>query len=468
MIVRDEAAIIERCLASFWEHVDQVAIVDTGSTDGTLDVVRRFATEQRAAGVLTELVIGEFDWVDDFAAARNAADNQLTTDWRVWVDADDRIIGAQNLRALVAQAPLDLHAYGAGYDYARDETGQCVCYLKRERIVRAGVTHWANRVHEAQVIAGRIEWVGPDVIEWRHEPPPQHGLSSSERNRRILTAWVAEEPDNPRVLSYLGTEHAAVGEHDEALDWFAKYLAVETGWPEERAQVHRKMAGCLFDQGRVDEAIDLALQALKVHPEWPDSYLTLAEGHYRRGEWEHAETWCRRVLELGAPDTLLIVNPLDYTFLPRLVLSGALGEQGRLDEAIQVGEEALALAHDDRVANALATWRPQRKRALAAQRVIELAQVLVAHDEQVNALAVLEAAPYFAKDHPGVVAARSELRQRLLFATDAKAYAEHYSDGGEKPEDFLGDKDAYRFAAGLPRARFLLEGLAEQAEQVAA
>jgi tetratricopeptide (TPR) repeat protein len=467
MIVRDEAAIIERCLASFWEHVDQVAVLDTGSTDGTLDVVRAYKA-QRAAGEPMELggpalVTDTFEWVDDFAAARNAADALLTTDWKVWVDADDIILGAQNLRPLAAQAPLELAAYGCGYDYARDEAGACVCYLKRERLVRAGHSRWANRVHEAQLIeGGGIEWLPANVLEYRHEPSEQHGHASSERNRRILHAWIADEPENPRVLSYLGTELAALGEHNEALDWFAKYLAVESSWPEERAQIHRKMAGCLLDQGRVDEAIDLALAALRVHPEWPDSYLTLAEGHYRRGEWEHAESWCRRVLELGEPDTLLIVNPLDYTFLPRLVLAGALGEQGRVDDAIRVGEEAAALCPDPRILNALDTWRPQRKRTLTASRVIELAQSLVAHDEQLKALQVLESAPYFVQDHPGVVAARSELRQRLLFLTDSAAYSEHYEVGGSKPEDFLADKDAFAIAEQLPRARFLLEGLAEQ------
>jgi tetratricopeptide (TPR) repeat protein len=470
LIVRDEADTLPALLASIDGAFDRVALLDTGSTDDTVAVFQAWAAKQSGM----TFAVGNFEWVDDFAAARAAADHLLLygpviggppmVDWTCWADADDEIRGAHNLRELAASAPPELGAFGFGYDYARGPAGECVCYLKRERLVRAGAGRWTGRVHEAQLVAGGVHWVGADVAEWVHRKPDTAVAASSPRNRRILRAWAKDEPHNPRVLSYLGTEYAAIGKLKEALRWFGRYLKVESEWPEERAQAHRRMAQCRLALGDVDGAIDLALQALRVHPHWPDSYLTLAEGHYERGEYEKAAAWAERVLELGAPDTLLIINPLDYSVAPRVCLAGALGEMGRFADAIAVGERALQEAPHESLEAALQKWRAREKRERTAQRVIAYAQLLVTHDEQAKALQLLEdCVPHYAVDHPEVVACRSQIRERVLFATDPDAYAAHYADGGHKPEDWHTDEQAAAIAASLPRAAFLIEGLRDQA-----
>jgi hypothetical protein len=117
------------------------------------------------------------------------------------------------------------------------------------------------------------------------------------------------------------------------------------------------------------------------------------------------------------------------------------------------------------VARTLAQWRVLLKRDQAAAKAIEDAQVLVAHDEQWKALVLLEqCVPHFVTDHPSVVEARSQLRERLLFARDPGLYAEHYETGGTKPEDFQAtadDQRAVEVAELLPRAHFLLDTVRE-------
>lgn len=471
LIVRDEADKIERCLQSFWAHVDRVAIIDTGSTDNTRGEIMDFAHRQELAGVTTELRLGEFEWVDDFGAARRAAEDLLgDVDWRAWIDADDTIRNAAAMRELAARADAGefpgVIAFGADYNYAQDGHGNCVCRLKRERLVKTGHGEWRDAVHEHQQLTGGVlQWVPADMLEWVHDNKTVDAAGqSSERNRRILEAWADREPVNPRVLAYLGAEHLASGDIDTALEWYDRYLKVEVQFPEERAQAHRRIALALFEKGDVEEAFAMAMQAIRVHPDWPDSYLTLAEAHYRRGEYQHAEYWARKVLERGVPDTLLIVNPLDYTLQSRIVLAGALGEQGRIAEALAIAREGLQIAPDEpRLRAAAGSWQGLTVRDEAAKRAIAMAQTLVHHDEQAKALTLLEeAVPYFAKDHPEVVTARSQLRERLLFVNDPAAYAEHYEIGGSKPEDFLDDATSLEVAARLPRARFLAGGLIDQ------
>src|SRR5262249_14980865 len=76
MIVRNEEGHLPACLASVVDLVDEVIVADTGSTDHTRDIAVRFGAR-----------VVEFPWVDDFAAARNAALQQATGDWVWWLDA---------------------------------------------------------------------------------------------------------------------------------------------------------------------------------------------------------------------------------------------------------------------------------------------------------------------------------------------------------------------------------------------
>src|SRR5262249_33980822 len=80
MIVRDEEANLPACLASAADLVDEVVVVDTGSTDRTREVAARFGAR-----------VFDFPWVDDFAAARNESLRHATGDWVFWMDADDRL-----------------------------------------------------------------------------------------------------------------------------------------------------------------------------------------------------------------------------------------------------------------------------------------------------------------------------------------------------------------------------------------
>lgn len=474
LIAKNESGNLPTLLASVEGAFDRVVLVDTGSRDRTVEIFTQWAIGQTEAGALHTWDRGSFKWCDDFAAARRAADELLVfgpaeaentlplVDWVVWADCDDEIHGAQNLRAIADRAPADVVAYGAGYDYARaGDNGPCICYLRRERLVRAGAGRWEGRVHEAQIIHGPVEWLPPEVAEWRHRKPVDHGGQSNRRNLKILKRWAKAEPTNARVVGYLGTELAGCGKHVEALPWFERYQALEVDWPEERAQFYRKQAASLFALGRVDEAIDQALEALKHHPTWPDSYLTLAEGYHRRGEDEKAVAWAQRVLELGVPDTLLIINPLDYTAQPHVVLCLALQALGDLPRALEHAGRLLEQApgHPE-VSQAAAQIRGRLKKDRAARFYVHQAQELVQHDEQLKALALLtDALPYYLTEHPEIITCRSQLRERLAPILGG-GYDDHYADGGSKPEDPTGAD----VAGQLPRSHFLARGIAEQIE----
>jgi hypothetical protein len=91
LIAKNEESTLPHLLASTDGAFDQIALLDTGSTDRTVEVFEKWAKTQSN----TNCRVGHFEWRDDFAAARNAADELLDTDWLCTADCDDEIIGAE-------------------------------------------------------------------------------------------------------------------------------------------------------------------------------------------------------------------------------------------------------------------------------------------------------------------------------------------------------------------------------------
>ena len=80
MILKDEEDVLDRCLSSVKGLVDEIIIVDTGSTDATKQIALQY-TDQ----------VFDFAWIDDFAAARNYAFSKANKEYCMWLDADDVI-----------------------------------------------------------------------------------------------------------------------------------------------------------------------------------------------------------------------------------------------------------------------------------------------------------------------------------------------------------------------------------------
>ncbi len=95
MIVKNEEKFLEGCLDSVKDLVDEIIIVDTGSTDNTLSIAKKFNAK-----------IYHFNWINDFSAARNESIKNATGEWILYLDADERLIaGKENLRFLLTSLP---------------------------------------------------------------------------------------------------------------------------------------------------------------------------------------------------------------------------------------------------------------------------------------------------------------------------------------------------------------------------
>lgn len=453
--------------------VDCVVVCDTGSEDGTVELA-----VSRGCRVV------RFEWVEDFGKARQASYDALPdVNFTLWADADDIIEGAELLRQLAGRMPAEIGGTIHRYDYAQDAAGNCVCELWRERLVRRGIGEaWKLAIHEVLEVPAPLQHV--DEVIWHHRQP-EGRERDPERNYKILSRVAAErerageEPD-PRTTAYLGTEALALGRPDEAADAFRNYLAsADAGWAEERCQVAHKLSVALRqltnkareegDTAKADklqeESAQAAFRAIQERPDWADGYLDLAEIALDREQPEQTLYFCDTAGRLEPPRTILIINPLEYSYQPMVLRSVALAKLGRVDEAFNETQRALSVTpyRDDLLGQASMLAR-QVKAGEATKALLTLREMLVRHDENEKARVLMDTcAPYFVWDRPEVAAARLDQREMTLHSTDPDVYASYYRDNpGEAPFELQGVPipEAHKAFA---RVRFLRDGLTEQA-----
>jgi tetratricopeptide (TPR) repeat protein len=342
IIARDEERALPRLLRSISGAFDQVALLDTGSTDRTVAVFMEWAAAEVDAVPDFQSRLGQFPWVDDFAAARNAADALLGTDWLVWADADDEVRGAHRLRALAAAAPEDVAGLVAGYETAHTRAGEVLCRADRIRMVRAGRGRWHDPVHERLVVDGPLAAIDRSEALWIHRKEQGPEVGGNARNLRILRRWLAREPGNLRALAHAGREEAERGNHQRAVEYFSSFVSGAGEWGDECAQVHRQLHQSLIALGRLDDAAADAAGMVEAMPDWPDSYLTLAEVALARGDARRAISYANRVLELGPPRSAALQVTTDYTAHPRLLIARAHARAGDATASRRFAKEALA------------------------------------------------------------------------------------------------------------------------------
>ena len=147
MIVKNEEAVLARALKTAKIYADEIIVVDTGSTDKTVNVALSFTPN-----------VFYFSWRDDFSAARNFAFEAATGDYVMWLDADDVIKSeeAKKIKKLKENADKDIYMFS--YAMGFNENDEPTFVFFRERMIKRGL-YFCGFVHEAVPLIGKIEKV---------------------------------------------------------------------------------------------------------------------------------------------------------------------------------------------------------------------------------------------------------------------------------------------------------------------
>lgn len=319
MIVRDEAAIIQRCLESCRQVIDTWVIIDTGSTDGTQDIIGGFMLDADIPGELIER-----PWVDFgtnrselMEAARGKAD------WLLLLDADHTIEHADMAY---------VHTLNGADSYMLKHDGDLTYWIKR--LVRGDRKWW--------YVGSTHEYITTDP-----EPPEvqertdalvikEHydGGRRAEKFERDLKLLMADDQDEPRVVFYLANTLRDLGHTKKAIAQYRR-RAEMGGWQEE-------VFYSLLEAGRLGDDVKGLFEAWSYRPTRAEPLYELAWRFRRDKLWSAAFLVAERGLGVPLSADTLFVHRWMYDWGLEFEYSIAAWWAGYPDLAAESNERLLA------------------------------------------------------------------------------------------------------------------------------
>lgn len=215
MIVKNESRSLEKCLSLVKKLVDDIYITDTGSTDKTIEIAQKFHAH-----------ISNFEWCNNFAAARNYALKQSPCDWNLILDADEYLIsGTKNdiLKFMETENHVGAIERHDSYKEANGEISQSCVFTTR---LVPKDTFYEGKVHE-QIVTNLP--IHPISLIFDHDGYLQGG--KGERNLEILIEELKENPKDSYLLYQISRTLWLIKEYVRADNYFEQFyqLVPETG-----------------------------------------------------------------------------------------------------------------------------------------------------------------------------------------------------------------------------------------------
>jgi len=328
MIVKNEEDVIERCLNSVAPLVDEIIIVDTGSTDRTKDIVKKFTDK-----------IYDFKWIDDFSAARNYAFDQATMDYILWLDADDIILPEDSVKFIKLKNDLtfDIDVVMMYYNTAFDDHGRVIFSYFRERLSKRSLNFkWMEPVHEYLQIGGNI--INSDVCITHAKIKKE----KSSRNLEIYRQRLANnEKLSPRGTYYYARELKDNQIYKEAISMFHEFLNSGLGWVEDNITACAELAKCYQFVNESQKALEAMLKSFQY--DTPRGELCCQIGYHFKAQnnYRLAAYWFDTALTLERPKDSWGFHQEDYwSYIPCIECAVCFDKLRDYKKAAQYNEKA--------------------------------------------------------------------------------------------------------------------------------
>ncbi|HWR61518.1 MAG TPA: glycosyltransferase family 2 protein [Clostridia bacterium] len=327
MILKNEEDVIARCLESVKGLVDEIIIVDTGSTDKTKEIVGKYTDN-----------IFDFEWIDDFSEARNFSFSKATQDYILWLDADDILLSEDMTRFKELKETLDVSVDSVTmkYNIAFDEYGNVTYSYRRNRLVRREKNYkWIGFVHEYLAVAGKI--LNSEVAVTH-----QKAKHSSGRNLEIYQRKLEEGVEfTPRDILYYGNELYDNGRYDDALKYYNEFLDSKKGWVEDNIKVCRKICDYYRTQKKEEEVRKYAYRTFEYAAPRAEACCRLGFSFLQEKKLDQAVFWYELATKLEKPkDSWGFFDDACWTWLPHLQLCVCYDKLGKRELAYEHNEIA--------------------------------------------------------------------------------------------------------------------------------
>ena len=335
MIVKNEEATLARCLDCVKDIVDEIIIVDTGSTDQTKLIANNY----------THLVY-DFTWIDDFSAARNFSFSKATMDYCFWLDADDILLESEQekLKKLKESLTFDIDIVMMQYQIAWDEFNNPTFTYYRERLIRNNKKYlWEDEIHEVIPLKGNI--IYSDVIITHKK------VRTTEQNRNIeLFEKLIKKGKqlSLRQQFYYARELFYHQRYQEAIIYFENFIKNQNAWLENRLDAIRILSICYAQLNMIEKILPTLLSSLELDTPRAEICCEIGQYFLNKKQYKLAVFWYE--LALSRPQNTksgaFILSDC-YGYIPSIQLCVCYYHLGKYEIANDFNEKAGKLKPND-------------------------------------------------------------------------------------------------------------------------
>ena len=313
IICKDEEKKIARCINSVKEKVDEIVVVDTGSTDNTINIVKELGAK-----------VFEIPWENDFAKARNHAISKCKGNWIVFLDADEYLLGSclNNLRPYIIQAENNKHDFIL-VEILNEQKDRIQNTFKTIRIFKNHPTIiYKGSIHELLYKEGG-QLKGIDYSEYLrvlHDGYIKEVVDEKQKIDRNITMLLKEYEKNPTssdICYYLMESYSGKNDLEKTWEFANKILTYNNSTLSGVVQstYDRLLDVCQKTHKTIEEILDIYNKAIEADSQYPDFDFRLGCYLYKSEAYEKAIPYlntCIAKMEVykGAVSSRAMGNPI--------------------------------------------------------------------------------------------------------------------------------------------------------------
>ncbi len=281
MIVKDEEKFLPTCLESVKDYVDEIIIVDTGSTDNTVEIARRYNAK-----------IYHHPWEDSFSKARNYSLSYATSDWILILDADEELEREDACKLREAINDNDVNVITLPVFY-KPKGGINLSVSSSERIFRNyNNIHYEGIVHNALIYSGSSKNVNVSIYHYGYHQGNEQMEKKFKRTSDLLKKQIKDDPENPLPHHYLAISCLDRNRNDECIEEALEAIRLfELQDSKEQMRLLCYFTACVafYRKQDLDNAEEYALKAISFYSDYLDAHCILSSIYFLRKEYDKCE-----------------------------------------------------------------------------------------------------------------------------------------------------------------------------------
>ncbi|KGP91501.1 hypothetical protein N780_19405 [Pontibacillus chungwhensis BH030062] len=337
MIVKDEESTLNRCLQTVQGIVDEIVIVDTGSSDNTKSI----------ANLYTEKVF-DFNWNNNFSEARNYASSKAKGQWILVLDADE-YVDSQNLLDMkedLKKASVDTYIYKVNIVNFAGNNGEELIQHQHSRIYRnIDSIKFYRPIHEQLTLNGKVINGKESSLVIYHSGYMSDVVKKKKKGARNKEL-IQRELNKPGVNAFdyfnLGNEYNMIGEHEEALDCYRKAFIMKKDFSYAWVPFNVvQLIHTLVSLKRFPEALDVIIDAESIWEDAIDFQYLKGLIYFRQNRIEDSKSILNPLIEKECKYNKVLVSLNYKNIYPLNILGNIAVIEGKDQRAVRYFSESL-------------------------------------------------------------------------------------------------------------------------------